>query len=212
MIKEMKFTPRVAIFILSVLYAVGIVGILIPIHPQFILLTPANLLISVTLALYFHESWKPITYWFIGVAYVVGFSAEVFGVQTGILFGDYQYGPVLGWKVWDTPLMIGVNWVMLGYSAGIVANHIIGDKHWLFRGLLAAILMVALDVLIEPVAIAYNFWSWDLTEVPLQNYVGWFLVALPIECFFAYGHAGQRNKVAVALFILQVIFFSVLNI
>ena len=111
-----------------------------------------------------------------------------------------------------SPLMIGVNWVMLGYSAGVIANHLMGQAHSLLRGLFAALLMVALDVLIEPVAIRYGFWSWEGDVVPLRNYLGWFLVAFPLQSLFAFWLAEVRNKVAIALFILQILFFLILGI
>jgi putative membrane protein len=204
------FTPQIAIAVLSILYAVGIVGIALPLHEQFILLTPFNLLISLGVILYFHPDWKPATYWFLVAAYCWGFLAELLGIQTGLLFGDYEYGKVLGWKVWGTPLMIGVNWVMLSYAAGILANTLLGASHWILRGGLAALLMVGLDVIIEPVAVQYGFWNWEGGIIPISNYVGWFLVALPLECLFAYLQPKSRNKVAIALFVLQILFFGVL--
>lgn len=207
-----SFQPLTAIAVLSILYTVGIVGIAWPIHPEFVLLTPLNLLVSLGIVLYFHQHWSARTYQFLVLAYAVGFGAELFGVQTGILFGDYAYGAVLGWKVWGTPLMIGVNWVLLGYCSGVTANTLLPKGHWAMRGLLAAILMVGLDVLIEPVAMHYGFWDWEGDTVPLRNYLGWFLVALPLVCFFAYGHRGQLNKVAVALFIAQIVFFATLGL
>jgi putative membrane protein len=211
---EMKpplLTPNLAIVVLSILYSVGIAGILLPIHDQFILLTPINLLVSLGIVLYFHKDWNAAIYRYLIIAYVVGFSAEVFGIQTGLLFGEYQYGPVLGWKIWGTPLMIGVNWVMLGYCAGVLANVLLKEQHWALRGTLAALLMVGLDVIIEPVAIAYDFWHWEQVEVPLKNYIGWFLVALPLECLFTFWLPNVRNKVAIALFILQILFFGILG-
>lgn len=201
-----------AILVLVILYAVGIFGILLPIHEDFILLTPANLLVSLALVLWFHPRWERPLPAFLAIAYFVGFGAELFGVQTGILFGEYAYGRVLGPKLWGTPLMIGVNWVMLSYSAGVVANSLAGRAHWLFRGLFAALLMVGLDVLIEPVAIRYGFWAWEAESVPLRNYLGWFLVAFPLQCLFAFWLGRVRNKVAVALFILQMLFFLILGI
>jgi putative membrane protein len=200
------------IVILAILYAVGIVGITLPLHPDFVLLTPLNLLVSTLLMLLRHPSWDRRTLLFLLIAYVVGFAAELFGVQTGLLFGDYTYGQVLGPKLWGTPLMIGVNWVLLAYAAGVLANTLLPGRHWLGRGLLAAVLMVGLDVLIEPVAIAYGFWWWEGGVVPLQNYLGWFLIALPLGVLFAVWQGHVRNKVAIALFILQVIFFAVLAV
>lgn len=201
-----------AIAVLLILYAVGIIGILLPIHKDFILLTPVNLLVSLALMLWVHPEWNRHSLSFLFIAYFAGFGAELFGVQTGILFGEYVYGRVLGPKLWGTPLMIGVNWVMLAYSAGVIANHLIVRGHWLLRGLAAALLMVGLDVLIEPVAMHYGFWSWESESVPLRNYLGWFLVAFPLQCLFAFWLVELRNKVAIALFILQILFFLVLGI
>ncbi|MCB1155806.1 carotenoid biosynthesis protein, partial [bacterium] len=73
-------------------------------------------------------------------------------------------------------------------------------------------LMVLLDIFIEPVAIRYDFWSWAGGAPPLQNYVGWFLVSLPLLSLFALIQAGQRNKVALVLLALQFIFFITLNL
>lgn len=201
-----------AIAVLAILYAVGIVGIVLPLHPDFVLLTPLNLLISLGLMLAFHRGWNINIIIFLIVSYLVGFGAELFGVQTGLLFGNYTYGRVLGPKLWGTPLMIGVNWVILAYASGVIANALLPRQHWLLRAALAAALMVALDVLIEPVAMRYDFWSWADDTVPLRNYIGWFVVALPLLCIFTFTQPNARNKVAVALFIMQVVFFLMLNI
>lgn len=203
---------QISIAVLSILYLVGIVGILLPIHTDFILLTPLNLLVSVGLVLLHHGAWSRNTVLYLIIAYAVGFGAELFGIQTGLLFGDYVYGPVLGPKLWGTPVMIGVNWLMLGYCAGVLGNALLNGSSFWLRGTLAALLMVGLDVMIEPVAMAYGFWSWEGDTVPLQNYVGWFAVAWPLELLFAYWHPTRRNKVGVALFFLQVAFFGTLLI
>lgn len=203
--------PRhvVGIVILSIIYTVGLVCILMPIFPAFIYLTPINLLFSLGMALLFHQEWSRPTALVLFLSYVVGFLAEWFGVQTGLLFGDYHYGPVLGPRWQGTPFMIGINWAMLVYCSGVVCNHVFPRLSWIIRGIIAALLMVALDLLIEPVAMEFNFWQWADNQVPLQNYIGWFLVALPLTFSFAYWQGHIRNKVAIALFIWQFVFFLV---
>lgn len=200
-----------AISVLTILYTVGIIGITLPIHPDFVLLTPINLLVSLGIVLAFHPVWTWQMILFLIMAYFVGFGAELFGVQTGLLFGEYRYGRVLGLKLWETPLMIGVNWMLLSYTIGVTTNHLLPNGHWLLKGILAALLMVGLDVLIEPVAIRYDFWSWQGGTPPLQNYLGWFLVSLPLLCIFTKTQHRVRNKVAIALFFLQILFFAALN-
>ncbi|HMQ49382.1 MAG TPA: carotenoid biosynthesis protein [Saprospiraceae bacterium] len=212
--KTIKYDTKVpySILILCLFYLVGIIGILLPIHPDFILLTPFNLILSLVLVFWNHPVWDRFFPWFMVITYVWGFMAEVIGVQTGLIFGTYVYGPVLGWKLWDTPLLIGANWLMLTYCAGVVVNFMLKQTHWLLKGILGAGLMVGLDWLIEPVAIQYNFWQWEEVKVPLQNYLGWFLIALPLQWLMAFRYGQIRNKVALALFILQVLFFLILGI
>ena len=201
-----------AILILIVLYVVGVFGVLLPIHPDFLRLTPVNLLVSLALVLWFHPSWSRQAVIFLVLCYLAGFGAELFGVQTGLLFGEYRYGAVLGPKVWDTPLMIGVNWMLVSYCAGVTVNTLAGDRRWELRAFAGAVLMVLLDMLIEPVAMSYDFWSWEGNVVPLKNYAGWFAVAFPLQIVFARWLGGIRNNVAVALFMLQVLFFLILGL
>ncbi len=203
-------TEWIGILFLTIIYVVGLVGIAWPLSDQFILLTPVNLLVSLAVVLLFHPRWRRATPLILIVSYLVGFFAEWFGVQTGLLFGEYHYGPVLGPQWQGTPFMIGVNWMLLVYCSGITVNHLFGSRPWWGRGILAALLMVVLDVLIEPVAMELNFWQWAGNKVPLQNYLGWFLVALPLTLAFSRWHSGVRNKVAVALFLWQFLFFLIL--
>lgn len=202
-----------AILILSILYLVGIVGLSLPIHPDFVLLTPINLLFSLGVVLFFHSRWDRSSLLFIPICFTIGYGAEVFGVQTGLLFGSYEYGPVLGPKVWETPLMIGVNWILLAYGSGMLINQILPKLSKVLKALLASLVMVGLDVFIEPVAIKYDFWQWEgRMTPPLQNFLGWWLVAFIVLLFFTYLVKAQKNKVAIALLALQFVFFIVLNI
>lgn len=200
----------IAIAVLSILYAVGVAGVLLPIHPDFILLTPFNLLISVSVMLGFHRNWTGRFVVFLGICFAVGFGAEVYGVQTGRLFGAYTYGEVLGFKVFETPLLIGVNWVLVTYSAAATVGAVFPKISRWAGSVLAAGSMVLLDVLIEPDAIQYRFWIWETGDAPMQNYLGWFLVALPLQLLLGAWIGPVKNNVAVALFILQGLFFALI--
>lgn len=205
-------TPWLGIGVLSILYTVGLVGILWPLSDTFILLTPVNLLVSLGIVLLFHPRWSPATLWVLALSYIVGFGAEWFGIQTGLLFGEYTYGPVLGPQWQGTPFMIGINWMMLVYCTGVAVNRFLPNQSWILRGLVAAGVMVGLDVLIEPVAMALDFWQWEDDVIPLQNFAGWFGVALPLTLVFARWQREIRNPVGIALLLWQFIFFLVLNI
>ncbi len=204
--------PKYAILVLTILYIVGVFGILIPIHEQFILLTPLNLLTSLGLVLIFHKNWTTSMTIFVAIAFSIGFGIEILGVQTGLVFGEYSYGKVLGPKLLGTPFMIGVNWIMLTYCSAITIQTVLPKLSKVIKAILGAATLVLLDFLIEPVAIQYNFWSWGGVDIPIQNYIAWFIISFGLSFIFYQIVGGQSNKVAIALLILQFAFFGILNI
>jgi putative membrane protein len=175
---------------------------------SFISLTPLNLILTTGMLLFFHEDWQPAFVLFAVLAILTGFFAEVAGVATGLIFGEYSYGATLGWKLWEVPLVIGLNWFLLSY----VCCSILRFENKLIRTLAGAALMVLLDLIIEPVAIHYDFWSWALVEVPLQNYLAWFVIAL-IPCgLFCYLPFKKNNRFAKYVFWAQLLFFAINNL
>lgn len=206
-------SEKQSIFVLIVLYVVGVFGVLIPFHQDFLLLTPINLLISLALVLWNQPKWNTGLIISLLLAWIVGFSIEHLGVSTGLIFGEYAYGPVLGYKLWNTPLMIGINWMLLIYCTSISVNYFLPKSGWLLKSITAATLMVSLDVLIEPVAIHYDFWQWAAPEVPLQNYIGWWVLSFCLNSLFVISDENNsRNKVALYLLIIQFLFFWVIGL
>ncbi len=208
----MKSKNTLASFILVVVYTVGIIGIKGNFDERFVLLTPVNLLLSLGLVFWTHPTEYPPLWKLAVLCFVTGVLVEITGVQTGLIFGDYQYGEVLGPKIWGTPLMIGVNWTMLVYCAGSTVNQLVPTRNIWIKAALGAMLMTILDVLIEPVAMELNFWNWENDVIPLQNYFAWFFVALPLLAAYFKLLGKTTNKVAILLFILQFIFFGILQL
>jgi putative membrane protein len=182
-----------------------------PTSAFFISLTPLNLLLSCAVLLWYHPvQWHKASIAACLAVYLLSFLVEMAGVQTGLIFGRYEYGDVLGIKVLETPLLIGVNWLIL-----IVATSSLMDYSnlpaWL-RNLLAAALMTFTDVLIEPVAIALGFWHWFGQPVPLQNYLAWFITAWLLIVLYRASGASSRNKMALWVLGAQFFFFAAHNI
>lgn len=189
------------------MYVAGAIGLSIESsRPLFQLLTPFNLLFTALLLLVYQAERTPAFWGWVLLAAGLGYLAEVIGVATGFPFGSYVYGSTLGVKVWEVPLTIALNWLVLAYGAGYVVYRYIKVPWW-GQAFLAAVLMVALDVAIEPVAIAYDFWSWELGQPPLQNYLGWFGVALVIQGGYFRFSFPKANPIALHLWALQAIFF-----
>lgn len=199
------------IVILVIFYMVGIVGLLLPeYHDYFLSLSFFNLMLSFGIVLIARKSKISRFLLFVLVCIAYGFIAELIGTKTGLLFGDYSYGASLGYKMYGVPLVIGINWALLIVSSASLVNTI---KTTLFvRSVLAALLMTLLDVLIEPVAIESDFWHWTNGSIPLYNYISWFFVALPIIYAYFKLNLAETNKVFNALFILMILFFTILLI
>lgn len=206
----MPVSPKIrrALFIiLPMMYLAGLIGLNHPsLSVYFVPLIPFNLLASLGLLLLFHSDWRPSFGLYCGVAFLSGFFIEVAGVHTGLIFGDYAYGPALGFQIARVPLVIGTNWLMLTYLCGSVIDRL--DISTFGKVLLAAGLMTLLDFLIEPVAIRLNFWQWQGDTVPIQNYVAWYIISALLFWLFYSLPFRKANVLAPLLLFLQFLFFG----
>jgi putative membrane protein len=210
-----KVTPErnlrllIARILIVALYVVGIIGLSIPEYRDlFLRLTPVQLLTSLFLILAFHRGWSDAFPIFAAAAFWIGLGAEVIGIHTGYLFGDYVYGPTLGPMLWEVPILIGVNWFVLAYCTGIVFSKISNDYYAAFLGATA---MTALDYIMEPVAVVLDMWYWKFEVIPASNFVGWFGIAFVIHFIFRKANFEKSNPLAALLLISMILFFAILN-
>ncbi|MCU0354975.1 MAG: carotenoid biosynthesis protein [Cytophagales bacterium] len=200
------FGFKVCIYLLVSMHMAGLIGLNWHVtRPLFSLLTPFNLIATAVMLLYCHQPYTGRFWLFAAIAFLAGFLVEVAGVHTGVIFGHYGYGPVLGWKLWEVPLVIGCNWLVLIYATRTVSEKLL-KMNWL-QPLVAAALMVLIDGIIEPVAMRLDFWSWRDNTVPLRNYVAWFGVSLVLHGVFKALVPVLRNPLAVLVYIVQFLFF-----
>lgn len=210
MIKQLSLENR-WIGLLAIVYTVGLVGIsLTSLRPMFLALTPLNLLLTLVVFYRVNKDFSGSFLILSLLVFLIGFSVEALGVATGILFGSYAYGSPFGFKLFDTPVMIGVNWLFLALSSYGIVQYFTKNK--LLLVLVPPFLMVGLDFLVEPVAMKLGFWGWENDLIPLQNYMMWFVTSLVIHgiirCFSPSIHA----KISFAIFGIQVAFFALLNL
>ncbi|WP_186320648.1 carotenoid biosynthesis protein [Fictibacillus phosphorivorans] len=114
--------------------------------------------------------------------------AESIGVKTGLIFGQYNYSDQLGLQWLGVPIAIGFAWVMIIAVSHAIAGGIVKP----FKGQTAikiplyvvtgGLIAVVMDGIIDPVAyLVKGYWFWDGSGIyygiPLQNFVGWFLLA-----------------------------------
>jgi len=176
--KEFRFD----IIFVAVIHLAGIIGIRLA--PEIFLKTSfVSIIIPLTLYLYRIKPIK-IEWIIIILVYLITFFSEWIGVNYGWLFGSYQYGDSLGFKIDGVPLIMGANWLLLGLVCRDVVKKII-TNHWLII-IFSALLMVLIDTLIEPLSNRLDFWTWKNNIIPFSNYKDWFLIALLNQYIFSF--------------------------
>jgi putative membrane protein len=205
-----KYRFQFTLISLVIYYIVGITLLTISDDKQEIIsLTPFTLIFTFFILLLNHEGWKKKVVVFLSMIIIFGYLVEVIGTKTGIPFGLYSYSDVLGIKLFNTPLVMGINWGMLVY-AGTLFFHPMKLPHWL-KPILTGLLLVILDIFIEPFAIKWNLWQWLETVPPLQNYMSWTIIAIVFSWLLSKSiDDNMRNKMALPVLVIQFLFFLIL--
>lgn len=204
-----RIDRRRAIGAVLLLHTVGLVALCTPLAPWVLPLTPLNLVLTAAAMIVFSELDRR-TLALAMLLGALGYFVEVLGVHTGRVFGSYAYGDVLGLKVANVPLLIGLNWSMLVFAIGVPLARLRWPV-WL-KVLAGSAAMVALDVLIEPVAMHLGFWNWEDGVVPLRNYIAWGAVSAVFFTLYFLVPVRRENPLAQGVLAAQVLFFAGLNL
>lgn len=201
---------RILSILIILWYGLGIVGFLVPqAKPYFQQLTPVGMVLAAYVLVFFHEPKnRKSALAFTGIVFIT-FIAEMIGVNTRRLFGHYMYGPALGFQIWNTPLVIGLNWLVLVYCFSVLLKSF--NNRWYFP-LAGAAAMTAFDWIMEPVANATGMWTWEEGVVPLKNYFDWFLLSALLFLALRLIKVEFNNRFAPLILLMQAVFFAVLNI
>ena len=218
-----QMATAIAIFF----HAIGLAGILLSGGDFFINSTPFNLLLSFFLLVWTHPDKNKSFLLFIALAFLVGYFSEVVGVNTGWLFGSYQYSKVLGFQWLQVPLLIAVNWFIIIYCCGVSTHTLlqklivqVAPENKQPKPILKALsvivdgacLAVFFDWLMEPVAVKLGFWTWGGDgAIPFYNYICWLLISLLLLSIFNFAGFRKENKFAVNLLLIQALFFLILR-
>lgn len=200
--KDWFFIRNIIVF-----YVVGIIGFSIKYtYSIFIHLTPVVLLMSLALLFYYDRNnittKKILFYVFI---YISSLFIEMYGVNTGILFGDYTYGKGLGIKIVETPILIGINWVLMIYITSSIFTKL--KPNFLSQVIIPSSLMIGYDIIMERAAPKIDMWSWANDTIPLQNFLMWGGLAILFHSIRYFLKIEIKNKMATPIFIAQVLLF-----
>lgn len=215
---------QIATAIAILFHTVGLAGILVFKSDLIIQSTAFNLLLSFALLIWTQENKQRFFWLFTTLVLVVGFGVEVIGVNTGYLFGNYQYGNVLGPKWQQVPLVIGVNWFIVIYCCGVCVTTLLekiikpvnaDEPPQVLKAISVitdgATLALIFDWLIEPVAVKLGYWQWQDKDIPVYNYICWFVISVLLLALFRFLPFDKRNKFAVNLLLIQTMFFLLLR-
>lgn len=102
---------------------------------------------------------------------------ETFAIQTGMPYGQFSYGGLLGPKLFDSvPVTVLLAWTPLVLGVLAVLPPI--TPLWK-RVIVATVSLVVVDMVLDPAAVHIGFWAWDVPGfyygVPLVNFAGWVL-------------------------------------
>lgn len=194
-----------AIAIVAINHIIGLTGLNTPAYQSvFESLTYINLLISFTLVFLFQKPFNNRFFLFVALSFTIGMGAEICGVNTGLPFGIYHYNKTLGPEIWGVPLIIGLNWVLLGYVCGVAVGNYFASA--LFRIISASLLMVIIDMFLEGFAIRHHFWAWQNFMPPLSNFISWFFISGAVQLFFAVFIRRAPNPVAIGYLVVLIVF------
>lgn len=132
---------------------------------------PLFLVIAGALTIYEHrEEWKSLA-----IAAGIGVAFELTGVHTGLPFGRYAYTNTLAPVVFGVPLAIAFAWlILIDLVRGLTGSPVLG-----------ALLMAAIDLVIDPLAAGpLQYWKWfdsgPYYGIPTLNFVGWVIASVVI--------------------------------
>lgn len=222
----MRYLKKHSPFFIALLFHVsGLIGILFsPYKDLFVQSTPLVLLTMFGLLTFSQTKFIKTYFVFFLIAFAAGMITEVVGVNTGLLFGNYAYGEVLGPKVYGVPLLIGFNWFFIVFCAGALMTQCLDAFQTKFRlAIPASIFSIAVvvggaaiatgfDLILEPVAIQLNFWSWENGYIPSFNYACWFLISAVLLSVKLSFKKFSVQPFATGLLLIQALFFLLLNL
>lgn len=96
-------------------------------------------------------------------------------------FGCYYYENLRP-QLFGAALFVPFAWAIFGFVSYLTARHFIENKT--SKIVFAAVLMVILDLSIDPIMTSWRAWVWETTTginwfgIPWTNYLGWLIVSL----------------------------------
>ena len=159
---------------------------------------------------------------FMLICLAIGNLFENLSILTGFPFGRYHFTNVMGPKLLNVPVLLGLAYIGMGYLSWTLGGIILGESHGtprrvFARPLVAACLMVAWDLSMDPIwSNLVHGWIWHdggaWFGVPVGNFFGWYLTVYVIFQSFALylrGEPGSPRPLPAAFWRTAVLMYAV---
>jgi uncharacterized membrane protein len=126
---------------------------------------------------------------FLGWGWAVAFTAECASTRVGVPFGLYHYTELtrrVELYISNVPFFDSLSFPFLAYAALCLARRALGGRHGVGVVAVAGVLMMLLDVVVDPLAVRGDRWflgrifyypaGGAYFGVPLSNFAGWLVV------------------------------------
>ena len=232
---ELKYSGKwaqqrvwIATAVALLFHVAGAIGLVWINRPLFLSATALNLFLMFLLLVWTQAQGARSFYLFLVVAFALGMLVEVIGTRTGWLFGEYRYGKVLGPRFMQVPLLIGLNWFVIGFCMGALVDkcevmiakfpgqRVQRQRPWLISTLktIAGVIgFVIFDRVMEKPAMEMGYWEWLNNSGPaLLNSVCWMGMGLVLITLYEQSDFRKGNQFAVHLIVIQFLFFLFLHL
>jgi bisanhydrobacterioruberin hydratase len=222
----LKTKTQIATVIAILFHTIGFVGMFFN-KDFFVATTALNLLLMAGLLVYTQQKVNLPFVLFVLFCFVTGIAVEIIGTNTGYLFGQYEYGKMLGITIKKVPLVIGINWFIIMYCCGITVHTILEKLSTKLETMTGApspalkilsvvsdgaMLAVVFDWVMEPAAIKLGYWKWlGDGEIPAYNYMTWFVISSLVMLAFGLLKFNKQNIFAVNLLMIMMMFFMLVR-
>jgi len=151
----------------------------------------------------------------LGLLTAYAYAIEFVGATTGVPYGEFAYGIDLGPMLFGlVPLGLPIFFIPLVVNAYLLVGLLLGEHADARPVRLASVigLVVGMDLVLDPGAVALGFWSYSaggaggaFYGVPWSNYAGWVLSATVAVVLLdaAFDRAGLAARLATCEFMLD---------
>jgi len=108
--------------------------------------------------------------------FVISYSIELTGLNTGFPFGYYTYTDVLKPVINGVPIAISFAWFAVSTNSLLVSKYFLKDGSVTIASI-SSVFILSADILLEPfAAFVNNYWVWAEGSIPIQNFFSWLIL------------------------------------